>query len=62
MRILWSKWYVGFHVWKLLEQPISFQQIVSVVCSEYEVEETFCLNDKRVFVNELVQKGLILVA
>jgi hypothetical protein len=50
---------VGSRVWVLLQQAVSIDQIVTTVCSEFEVEKTQCQNDMQGFVAELLKMGLV---
>jgi hypothetical protein len=50
---------VGSRIWALLEQPISFKQLVDQLLEEYEVPEEKCREDTLAFVQNLTDKKLI---
>jgi hypothetical protein len=52
---------VGTSIWKLLEQPISFQEICREIMAEYDVETDVCRTDLIAFFHELAGSGLISV-
>jgi hypothetical protein len=53
---------VGPRIWELLEQPITVDAIVAVICAEFEVEETRCREDVLTFARQLVETGLVRLA
>jgi hypothetical protein len=52
---------VGTSIWKLLEQPVSFQEICREIMAEYDVEADGCHADLIAFLHELADNGLISV-
>lgn len=50
---------VGFHVWSLLQKPITINEIMNTVCPEYEVSEETCRSEIETFIDKLVKKGLV---
>src|SRR5882724_10819328 len=56
--------YLGFnatasHVWRLLQDPLTFEQICDAMIAEFEVEPTLCGREVRLLLNELLAAGLI---
>ena len=52
---------VGSSIWKLLEQPRSFQDICRDILAEFEVEEDVCRKDLLSFIKDLADNKLITV-
>jgi hypothetical protein len=50
---------VGSAVWSMLAEPISFGDIVSRVCAEYDVEPEHAARDVDEFLEELKGKKLV---
>ena len=50
---------VSAFIWTLLENPMSLNDIVKNVCSNYDVQEDQCLTDCKEFLSQLKEKGLI---
>jgi len=50
---------VGTRIWELLEQEKTIEDIVKVICQEYEVEEKEAEQDITKFINELHAKGIV---
>jgi hypothetical protein len=51
---------IGSRIWELLEQPLSFKNLVTSLLEEYEVTEQQCIEDTLIFLNKLVDKKLII--
>ena len=51
----------GRRIWELIEQPAKLEDICARLAQEYEVDPASCEQEVVVFVNELVEKGLIQV-
>jgi hypothetical protein len=50
---------IGSRIWSLLQQaPVSLDQIVAVVCAEYDVTADVASNDAAAFIDSLVSKKL----
>ncbi|MFS0638325.1 lasso peptide biosynthesis PqqD family chaperone [Mesobacillus foraminis] len=58
-----SKYYnlgrMGGEIWNRIENPITLNQVVSELISEYEVEETVCKAQVLTFLELLYKEGLI---
>ena len=50
---------VGTHLWKQLEKPCSFRQLVDQVMADYEVTEQQCASDICQFLADLLANSLI---
>ena len=50
---------VATTVWRLLERPLSFDQIRSILLDEYDVSAEQCSSELRDLLDVLVGKGLI---
>ncbi len=50
---------VGTRIWELLEGPVSAQQIIQALCSEFEVDETTCKADVEKFIGDMEEKGMV---
>jgi hypothetical protein len=51
---------VGSRIWELLEQPVSFQELVAKLMEEYEVSEQQCTDDTLAFLKKLTDKNLVI--
>jgi hypothetical protein len=52
---------VGSRIWNLLEKPLSFKQLVSLLMEVYEVTEEQCQIDTLEFVMKMADKKLLIV-
>ena len=50
---------VGGRIWSLIQDPITFDEIVQHLLEEYDVEYQECVNDVRELLEEMLTKGLI---
>jgi hypothetical protein len=50
---------VGAHIWRLLEQPCSVEDLRAAVMEEYEVEATTCETDLLALLDKMRSEGLI---
>lgn len=50
---------IAGRIWELLEQPRSFDELVSLLLEEYEVDETTCRRETMEFLREMAEKKLI---
>jgi hypothetical protein len=53
---------VGSRIWTLLEKPISFQNLVSILIEEYDISPNSCENDTKEFLLGLLSKNIISIA
>jgi len=50
---------IGTKIWELVENEISFENLISKLMKEYSVDIDTCKKDTVEFVNELINKGLV---
>ena len=49
----------GTRIWELLEDQISFNEIVLQLMSEYPVEQEQCATDVKEFIYQMMDSGLV---
>lgn len=49
----------GSRLWELLEKPISFEELVSTLVAEYEVDERRCRADADALLGELLERRMV---
>jgi hypothetical protein len=52
---------VGSRIWQLLENPLSFNELVTILMDEYEVTEEKCCQETKNFLNKITEKKLLIV-
>jgi hypothetical protein len=52
---------IGSRIWELLENPISADQLISCLLTEFEVEEVTCKTDTLDFLNDMFEKKLVFI-
>jgi len=52
---------VGARIWSLSDGTRTIEQIVALLCSEYQVDSDQALADTLEFISELLERGLLLV-
>lgn len=50
---------VGRAIWELLEQPTSFQDIISSLMNRFDIDERSCKDQCKNFLKELMQRKMI---
>lgn len=50
---------VGVSIWNMLQNEVTFDQIVQGILNEYEVEESVAREDIREFLNKLIDGGIL---
>ncbi len=50
---------VGSRIWDLIERPFAIKDIVCVLLSEYKVAEKQCRTDVALFLNDMIERGLV---
>lgn len=50
---------LGGVIWELIKDPISIQELVIELQSQYEVEQTECEEHVTIFLSQLIEQGLI---
>jgi hypothetical protein len=46
-------------IWRKLEKEISFEEIISELLEEYNIDQFTCENETRIFLNQLLEKNII---
>ncbi|MBN1181837.1 MAG: PqqD family protein [Bacteroidales bacterium] len=52
---------VGSYIWNLLDNPCTFQEIIFKLREIYEVGEGTCINDTKLYLEEFLDKRLIVI-
>lgn len=52
---------VGSRIWELLENPVTFEQLVNTLVEEFEVDVETCKADTLEFLNQMVEKKIIFI-
>ncbi|MGE7602886.1 lasso peptide biosynthesis PqqD family chaperone [Peribacillus sp. NPDC097675] len=52
---------VGGDIWGLLSKPISIQNLILTLQSQYEIDLTECEQQVTIFLNQLLKEGLVQV-
>ena len=50
---------VGVSIWNMLQNEVTFDQIVQGILDEYEVEESVAREDIRDFLDQLIDGGIL---
>ena len=50
---------VGYRIWSLIQEPITFSEIIQTLLAEYDVEHQQCVEDVLALLEEMLSKGLI---
>jgi hypothetical protein len=50
---------VGAHIWTLIQQPRTIEEVVSMLLDEYEVERSQCLADVSALIQQMVDRQLV---
>jgi len=50
---------VGKRIWDMIEQPTSFEEIIAVLLSEFDVSESQCSQEAKTFLDKAVQYDVI---
>lgn len=50
---------VGVSIWDMLQNEVTFDQIVQGILNEYEVEESVAREDIREFLDKLIDGGIL---
>lgn len=51
----------GTYIWEMIENPVTVENLVQHLMKEFEVETEQCQNDTLDFLNDLHEKGLLIV-
>ena len=50
---------IGGLIWKLIAEPISIENVISVLVEQYEVSLELCRSETMTYIEELLQLGII---
>lgn len=50
---------VGVSLWKMLQQEVSFEELVAGILEEYDVEEDVAREDIREFLDKIIESGIL---
>ena len=50
---------VGKRIWELIEQPRTFQEIIQVLLSEFEVPEEQCVGEVQAFLDKAISYQIV---
>lgn len=53
---------VGSFIWKLLEQPLSFKELVNSLLNKFDVSKEQCTTDVLAFLKKLTDKELVIIS
>lgn len=53
---------IGPRIWALLQQPVTLQDIVNIICDEYEVARDVAVRDVTEFLDLLADRKLVVEA
>ena len=52
---------IGSRIWELIEHTVKVDEVRTILMDEYEVDEETCLKDLIEFLDDLQNKGLVIV-
>ena len=52
---------IGAHIWEILETPKTGEEVISLLLSQYDVNRDQCENDTLRFLNNMLDKKVILI-
>ncbi|MGJ3196260.1 lasso peptide biosynthesis PqqD family chaperone [Peribacillus frigoritolerans] len=50
---------LGGEIWDLMKEPVTIQELVAALQSQYDVEQTKCEKQVTDFINQLLEQGLV---
>lgn len=50
---------VGVSLWKMLQEDVTFEELVAGILEEYDVEEAVATEDIREFLDKLIDSGIL---
>ena len=50
---------MGVSLWKMLQQEVSFEELVAGILEEYDVEEDVAREDIREFLDKIIESGIL---
>jgi hypothetical protein len=52
---------IGSRIWELLKTPITLDEIVNIICADYDVDIAMCESDLHAFVEKMCEHNLVLL-
>ncbi|MEL7567612.1 MAG: lasso peptide biosynthesis PqqD family chaperone [Dehalobacterium sp.] len=49
----------GSCIWELIEKPVTVKEVIEALMDQYDVDEATCQKDVLVFLNKMVDEGLV---
>ncbi|ATW28172.1 lasso peptide biosynthesis PqqD family chaperone [Candidatus Formimonas warabiya] len=49
----------GSCIWELIAKPVTVKEVIEALMDQYDVDETTCQKDVLVFLNKMVDEGLV---
>ncbi len=53
---------IGNRIWKLIERPLAVHELITVLLTEYHVEEEQCRRDVFIFLDKMIEDGMVAIA
>lgn len=50
---------VGVSLWKMLQEEVTFDELVAGILAEYDVDETVAREDIREFLDKMIENGIL---
>ncbi|PRS39182.1 PqqD family protein [Bacillus sp. RJGP41] len=50
---------LGGEIWDLMKEPVTIQELVTTLQSQYDVSQTECEKQVTDFINQLLEQGLV---
>ncbi len=50
----------GTFIWDHIDEPIKISDLIHLICSKYDVDKDHCFKDILPFINDLIEKELII--
>lgn len=51
---------VGVSLWKMLQEEVTFEELVTGILEEYDVDETVAREDIREFLDHMIEGGILM--
>lgn len=52
---------IGSRIWELLKNPITLDEIVNIICADYDVDIAICQSDLHTFIEKMCEHRLVLL-
>lgn len=50
---------VASSIWEIVSEPLSMKEIVDQLMEEYDIDESTCIKETKLFLEELIKLGLV---